>query len=91
MGYCLAAGHGGRILDTFTSNFSDNYSHWFFSYKFQKTSALLAIYVLRLSSGGGRCETGERERESSEKDLDVGGGDLELVGVGDGEREGEGE
>ena len=78
MGYCLAAGHGGRILDTFTSNFSCNYSHWFFSCNFQKTSALLAIYVLRLSSGGGRCETGERERDL--------GGDLELVGVGDGER-----
>ena len=51
---------------------------------FQKNRALLAIYVLRHRSGGGRCETGQRE--SSERDLDV-GGDLALVGVGDGERE----
>ena len=50
---------------------------------FQKTLELLAIYVLRHRSGGGRCETGQRE--SSERDLDV-GGDLALVGVGDGER-----
>ena len=52
---------------------------------FQKTLELLAIYVLRHRSGGGRCETGERE--SSERDLDV-GGDLALVRVGDGERRG---